>query len=37
MRNDPFFKTVQKNLTDMLKMGEKDDTSVSRKSIKDEP
>lgn len=37
MRNDPFFKSVQKNLTDMFRVGDKEEQSNSRKTSKEEP
>ncbi len=37
MRNDPFFKTVQKNLTEMLKMAPKEDSSNSKAKIEEPP
>lgn len=36
MRNDPFFKSVQKNLSEMMRIGQKEDASNSKKPVKEE-
>lgn len=35
MRNDPFFKSVQKNLTDLIKFTNKEENSNSVRAIKE--